>query len=395
MVSAWSGANAGAAPARAAMAARAAAASAGVTHSPVAGGGSAGPPPDPLARASVASAESSVTKSTNRMATSFPVPRSRVRGRAPTARPDRRRDGVRREMLTRPPGRSDGKARPRREDRLLESARPFPADQVLEEPAMETGSPVPPPPPPGPAATNASRMSPTAALGGGWNALKGHFWTTMGVVLTLWVLIMIGSCIPAFGLLFGILVTPALVSGLAGYFVRTVRGEKPLFAVAFEGFERWPAVTGAYLIASAVAVLIMLPMFVILIGSLGLAILLHPADIVSRGGDWMRPAMMGPFFLSMVVCYPVLAWWVARTYVVVFAVMEPDRPGAITAFTRAWALTSGSVWRMIGLYLLGIPVVLLGCLALCVGILPAVAVIYLSFAHAYEQLRARQAGAAA
>lgn len=240
--------------------------------------------------------------------------------------------------------------------------------------------------PPAPAAPSGSPLDPLGALGGGWRAFVANPWITLGVLLVLMAVLVVGQLIPYLNVLFSFLVAPALYAGGAWFFLRGVRGENPPFECAFEGFQRWASVTGAGLVVMAVPLLVAVPLAVSLAGGVGLAALLgarpdHLPDLSA--------AALVPFFLMLAAAGPLLLWWTARTTLVFFVLMEPDRPAAMEALRRSFALTKGSVWRMIGLFLLMIPVALLGLLAFCVGVVPAAAVQYYAFAHAYEQLRAR------
>jgi uncharacterized membrane protein len=229
-------------------------------------------------------------------------------------------------------------------------------------------------------------LSPTRAVAGGWRAFLADPWTSLGVFLVLGAVLVVGQIIPFFNLLFGLLVAPALYAGGAWFFVRGIRNENPPFESAFEGFQRWPSVTGAVILVFGVSLLVMVPMFVLMFGTFGFMALMsgHVKNL-----EGVSRAAVVPLAVAMAITYPVLVWWSSRSYFSLFTVMEPDRPGALEAVRRSFALTRGSVWRVVGLWLLSIPVVLLGCLALCVGVVPALLVVYYAIAHAYEQLRAR------
>jgi len=234
-------------------------------------------------------------------------------------------------------------------------------------------------------------LDPMAAVSAGWNLLLARPWISLGVLLVLFAIQLACNLIPFVNILASLLVTPALYAGGAWFFLRGVRRENPPFETAFEGFQRWPSATGAVLIVSLGALLIALPVIVTTIGMAGLGALLsgsrHAADFTGA------MAATGVFF-SMLICLPIAAWWSARAGMTLFTVMEPDRPAAVEAVKRSFALTRGSVWRLIGLYLVCVVVMLIGCLALCVGVIPAAVVMYYAYAHAYEQLRVR-AGVAA
>lgn len=248
------------------------------------------------------------------------------------------------------------------------------------------GSPAATPSTPPPSASGGPPLSPTEAIAAGWRAFLANPWVSIGVFLVLMAIALVGQMIPFVNLVFSILVAPALYAGGAWFFLRGIRNENPPFECAFDGFKRWPSVTGAGLVLIVVAILILCPMFLALFGTVGLVALLgtrpgHMPDLATAVGV--------PFFVIMAITYPVLIWWGARAYMTLFVVMEADRPSAMEAVRRSFALTRGSVWRMVGLFLLCIPIALLGLLALCIGIIPAAIIQYYSFAHAYEQLRAR------
>ena len=231
-------------------------------------------------------------------------------------------------------------------------------------------------------------LSPTRAIAGGWAAFKANPWVSLGVCLVLGAVLVVGQMIPFVNVVFGLLVSPALYAGGSWFFLRGIRGEHPSFETAFEGFQRWPAATGAVLIAFGVTLLIALPLCFMVLGTIGFTALLSgDSSHMSR----TLPALTLPLYVALALTYPVMIWWSSRSYFALFAVMEADRPGPLQAIRRSFELTRGSVWRLIGLWLLSIPIVLLGCLALCVGFVPAVIVLYYAMAHAYEQLRARAA----
>jgi hypothetical protein len=225
-------------------------------------------------------------------------------------------------------------------------------------------------------------------VGGGWAAFKANPWVSIGVCLVLGAVLVVGQMIPFFNLLFGLLVSPALYAGGAWFFLRGVRGENPPFETGFEGFQRWPAVTGAVIIVFGVTLLLLLPVLVMMFGTFGLmALFSGHTDDFSK----VAPALTVPLYATLAVTYPIMLWWSARSYFTLFTIMEADRPTAIEAVRRSFALSRGNVWRIVGLWLLSIPVVLLGCLALCVGFVPAIIVVYYAAAHSYEQLRVRAA----
>lgn len=230
-------------------------------------------------------------------------------------------------------------------------------------------------------------LSPTAAISAAWRAFTANPWLSIGVMLLLILILCVGEVIPFVNVVFMLFVSPAIYAGGAWFFLRGMRGEKPTLETAFESFQRWPAVTGAVLLMAAVSFLLMIPLLGVMIATFGVAAFTE----TSHGHyDQLSTKLFAiPVLVTMALTYPFLIWWSARSFMVVFTVMEADRPGPVEAIKRAFAVSKGSVWRLLGLYLLCIPVILLGCLALCVGIVPAMVVMYYAFAYAYDHLKAR------
>jgi hypothetical protein len=80
----------------------------------------------------------------------------------------------------------------------------------------------------------------------------------------------------------------------------------------------------------------------------------------------------------------------ARLYFAYFLVVEGVAP--MEALSRSWRATAASRWKVAGLVLLGIPIVLAGMLALVVGVIPATAMVYLMWVSAYRQTLGAGAG---
>ena len=228
------------------------------------------------------------------------------------------------------------------------------------------------------------RLRPLVALGRGWVSFRTHVGISLGVSLALFCMIVVGEILPFVNLFFMLFAAPALYAGGARFMVRVARGESPGFESVLDGFKRWPSVTGAVLLQMLVMFAILAPVFVAIFATVGLRIWASPAPTTT-------PPLSAflPFVGAMLVCYPAALWWGCRTWPAFMVVMEPESTGAIAALRLSWKLTRGSVWRTIGLFLLGLPLEIVGLLALCVGVVPAMIVWYYAFAHAYEQLRER------
>ncbi|MCC6350362.1 MAG: hypothetical protein IT347_12315 [Candidatus Eisenbacteria bacterium] len=240
--------------------------------------------------------------------------------------------------------------------------------------------------PPAPVHATHAPLDPIRAMTDGWNTFKANLWTCIGVTLVLMAIFVVGQLIPFVNVLFLLLVAPAVAAGGAGYFLRGSRGERASFESAFEGFQRWASATGALVIVSLVSMLILLPVLLAMFGAAGLAAIVERQPGASPN---FQPAGFGLLWLAMLVIYPLMLWWSLRSAMTIFVLMEPERPGAIESIRRSFALTAGRFWRIVGFTLLTVPVMLIGVLALCVGVIPAATVTYYGWAHLYRQLRER------
>jgi uncharacterized membrane protein len=177
-----------------------------------------------------------------------------------------------------------------------------------------------------------------------WALLKANFWPLVGVTFLI-ALIMgaIGSTL--FGILY---LTPPLSGLLAGglfyYFLKTVRGLPTSVGDAFAGFSK---AFGSLLAAGIV---------VYCFRAIGFFLLLLP-------GIYLTVAYAFAFILPI---DKGLGFWEA---------METSRK----VITRQW-------WRMFGLLLLGIPFVLLGLVALGVGVFVTIPLVVGAVVYAYEDL---------
>lgn len=237
----------------------------------------------------------------------------------------------------------------------------------------------------------ARQLHPIDALTAAWNTFKADVGLCLGAGAILFVVFLVGELIPFLNFLFLMLVAPALMAGGARFLVRLVRGDRPTIESLFDGFKRWATVTGAYWLQVLVMLVAMLPLIAILFATIGIEALTHP-DRLSNSSN---PLIALPIVLGAAITYPLAAWWMLRSWPTMFLAMEPDCPGAMDALKGALAMTRGNTWRSLGMFALMLPVELLGLLALCVGLLPAVLVCYLQWAHGYEQLRGPAAPAAA
>jgi hypothetical protein len=178
-----------------------------------------------------------------------------------------------------------------------------------------------------------------------WNLLKANFWAFVGVGIVTSIIYALLGC----GHFAGIFVVTPLFGGIVGagayYFVLLrLRGQPAVFADMFAGFTR--AFLNLLVADLLISVFVTVGMFCIILPGVYLAIAYSFAIILAvdkRVGFWEA--------------------------------METSRKVA----TRQW-------WRVLGLILLAIPFLILGGIALGVGVFVAIPLILGAVAFAYEDL---------
>lgn len=150
-----------------------------------------------------------------------------------------------------------------------------------------------------------------------------------------------------FNFFYGILIGIPLEFGVAWAFLKAVRGEKVEIRDLFVPFNNWLNVMGAGILSG------------IIIG-FGILLLIIP----------------GIIFACKLAFVP---------YLVMDKDMEP-----VAAIKKSWEMTNGYAITIFLMYLLAIPVAILGFILLIVGIIPASMWIEGAFASIYEAVHKRQ-----
>jgi hypothetical protein len=207
---------------------------------------------------------------------------------------------------------------------------------------------------PGAAPAPAGKLDILSCYERSWTLLKANFWPFVGVNLLIMVMMALIGVTHAGAIVVGSLLGGIIIAGQYYYILLRVRGQTAALKDAFAGFTR------------AFVPLLVADIVLCFFYTLGFMCLILP-------GIYMVVAYS---FTYIVAVDKGLGFWEA---------MEASRKTA----TRQW-------WRLLGLLLLGIPFILLGCAALGVGVLVAMPLVTGAFVYAYEDLfNARAAAPAA
>ena len=178
-----------------------------------------------------------------------------------------------------------------------------------------------------------------------WALLKAHFWPMMGASLVIGILSMALGYTVFVGIFFvQALLGGLLAGGLQYYILLLVRGKPASIGDVFAGFTK------------AFVALVVSSILIDLFSTIGFLCLLLP-------GIYLLVAYS---FTNILAIDKGLGFWDA---------MEVSR----RTITKKW-------WSVLWLLLLGIPFLLLGCLALGVGIFVAIPFVVGALVYAYEDL---------
>jgi len=160
-----------------------------------------------------------------------------------------------------------------------------------------------------------------------------------------------------------VLVLPVLTWG-ATYFALRMHDGRAEFADLFAGFSRY---------GDALVGMLVLFVLMFLIGLLGSSLQVLGAGIGSKGLENFGTLVSWAFALFVT----------SRLGFSYFLVVEGMSP--VEALSRSWSVTSISKWKVAGLVLLSIVIEVAGVLALVVGVIPALTIVYLMWVSAYRQ----------
>jgi len=181
-----------------------------------------------------------------------------------------------------------------------------------------------------------------------WELVKPHWLPLAGIIFIWWAI----GCVPYLGPCVQFIIGGAIAVGVWRAVLGMIDGRPPQVGMMFEGFDRFGDAFLAYLVQ-----------FILI--ALGFICLIVPGIILS---------IMWAFTFGVIAETP-LGFW--------------------DAMRRSAVLTEGYRWRLFLLALACIPVLFLGLLAACVGVLVAFPVCLTAFGLAYRFLQARKSQATA
>jgi len=185
-------------------------------------------------------------------------------------------------------------------------------------------------------------------------------WLLAGIVSLLSMLVATVTIIGLF------LVVPILFWGAFAFVLRMHDGGARLGDL-FSGFQQYGRVLGGmigfYLLTLVISVVSQAPLMV--------------AQATNAGA----PALIAGWVINLGVTLLITP----RLYMAIFLMIDRGL-GLGEGLRLAWDRTSGLMWKLAGLMLIAIPILLVGAAALLIGMIPAAVVSYLMWPSAYRQI---------
>lgn len=193
-------------------------------------------------------------------------------------------------------------------------------------------------------------------------------WANTWANFPLWLLVgLVGvaaallSVLTAIGI---VLALPVLAWG-ATYFALRMHDGRAEFGDLFAGFSRY---------GEALVGMLVLFVLLFLVGMVGNSVQIVGVIADSQGLQELGE-LVGTVFALLVT---------SRLSFAYFMVVEGSGP--TEALSRSWAVTRAVKWKVIGLVMLSIVLEIAGLLALVVGLIPAMTIVYLMWTSAYRQM---------
>lgn len=250
--------------------------------------------------------------------------------------------------------------------------------------------------------TNMNYISTIGLLKQGWETVKAHFAKIVGATAILFVVQTLldkatrfdekTPMDPQMGI---VMLIGALISLFLGVFVtssviRIVRGAKintQLFSITLSQILRY---VGVVVLLALITIIIAIPVttsFVAIVGNSGLSLEAYITTLANTPNITFANLSdeVKTFFFTVLIA--LLVWLYVNIRLMFATYFAVDgKVGVFESIKGSWRITRGNVWTMIKLVLLSFVLVVLGFIALFVGLLVAVPVIAFAYAHLYVYL---------
>lgn len=222
-----------------------------------------------------------------------------------------------------------------------------------------------------------SAIDASGCLSNAWELIKPNYWMFFGISLLTWVLI---ACIPCLN---AVLVGPVM-GGFYYTALRAMRGEPVEFGMMFKGFERFVPLMVVGLVQSIPGLIYQGFDITIRVSNMSLG------SILQGRSDEGNLAIAGGY-LAVIVVVSLLLMIFSIVWAISFAfaipiIVENENLSPVEALKLSARASWSNVGGIIVLAILGGLLGFVGVLALCVGVLFVLPVVWVSWAFAYRQV---------
>ena len=229
-------------------------------------------------------------------------------------------------------------------------------------------------------------------VSGGWELIKPNYWMYFGMTTLFALASLVLSCIPFVPILFQIFVAPPITIGIFYVLFREMQGEMVDFGMMFKGFDK-------FVPAMVIGLINAIPQIILVILNLALNIGSIVVQMIQQAGRGSRsnfaaqsdaaPVIAGGVIIIIVVVAIVfllfsIAWGI--TFFFAMPILAEHNVSAIDAIKLSASAGWSNIGGIIVLVIFEVLIVLMGALALCVGIFFVLPIIYAANAFAYRQV---------
>ena len=233
-----------------------------------------------------------------------------------------------------------------------------------------------------------------ACISGGWELIKANYWMFFGMTTLLVVGSIVISCIPLVGgILYQIVLAPPLTVGIYYALFREMDREPTDFGMMFKGFERMGTAVIVGLIQSIPGIIWTIFSFAMNIGSSIIQIIQQQSGR-RYGMDFASPNDAAPLvaggMLAIIIVAAIammifsVAWGITFFFAYPIIAEHDASPMDVikTSLSSGW----GNLGGIIVLFIFEFLICLAGVIALCVGILFVLPVVFAANAIAFRQV---------
>jgi len=220
----------------------------------------------------------------------------------------------------------------------------------------------------------------TGCISNAWELIKPNYWLFFGISLLTYVLI---ACIPCLNV---VLMGPVM-GGVYYTAFRAMRGEPIEFGMMFKGFERFVPLMVVGLVQSIPSIIYQGFDISIRVSNIGLESILRGRGGEPGGGEL---AIAGGYLaviiiVSLLLMIFAIVWGISFAFAIPIMV-ENENMSPVEALKLSARAAWSNVGGIIVLAILCFLVAFVGVLALCIGVLFVLPVIWISWAFAYRQV---------